>query len=246
MRHLTAIAATLLMSAGISLAADLPRPGPAFAPMPVRTGYDWTGFYLGVNAGGGWANTKSDFSLVGSPPFASAKNSLVGALGGVQLGYNWQRGPAVFGVETDFQFSSLSGRIDAPPCPAAICGVDVSASYSQKIPWFGTVRGRVGYAADSWLVYATAGYAYTRLQTDATATAGAVTANVSRDETRGGLAVGSGVELALSRHWSAKMEYLYIDMGKRDRSWLFSGLPTVNDSSRAYENLVRGGVNYRF
>jgi outer membrane immunogenic protein len=173
MRHLAAIAVMLLMSADITLAADLPRPGPAFIPTPIHAGYDWTGFYLGANVGGGWANTKSDFSVGGNPAFASANNSLAGALGGVQVGYNWQRGPAVFGLETDFQFSSLSGRIDAPPCPAAICGVDVSASYSQKIPWFGTVRGRVGYAADTWLIYATGGYAYTRLQTDAVASAGA-------------------------------------------------------------------------
>jgi outer membrane immunogenic protein len=60
------------------------------------------------------------------------------------------------------------------------------------------------------------------------------------------LALGGGVELAFSRHWSAKMEYLYIDMGRHDDSWAFSGLPTVNDTSLVYENLVRAGVNYRF
>src|SRR5205814_7565266 len=103
MRQLAAIALALLMSAHVTLAADLPRPGPAFIPTPVQAGYDWTGFYLGANAGGGWANAKSDFSFGGNPAFASATNSLVGALGGLQLGYNWQRGPAVFGLETDFQ-----------------------------------------------------------------------------------------------------------------------------------------------
>jgi len=244
MRRLIAVSVVLVMSAGSPLAADMPRPGPVHVPAPV--GYDWTGFYLGANAGGGWSNTESDFSFTGNPTFASANNSLVGALGGVQLGYNWQRGSAVFGLETDFQFSGMSGTIDAPPCPAAICGVDVSASYRQKIPWFGTTRGRVGYAADGWLIYATAGYAYTRLETDAVASAGASSVSLSRRDTRLGLAIGGGVEVAFARHWSAKMEYLYIDLGVRDGTWVFSGLATIDDHSRASMNLVRAGVNYRF
>jgi outer membrane immunogenic protein len=84
------------------------------------------------------------------------------------------------------------------------------------------------------------------LDSEATASAGAVSADLSRNETRSGWTLGTGVAVALSRQWSAKMEYLYIDLGRRDGSWAFSGLPAVNDSSRAYQNVVRGGLNYRF
>jgi outer membrane immunogenic protein len=238
-------AVALMMSGGIASAADVQQPR-LYMPAPPRAFYDWSGFYVGGNFGGGWATTKSDFSVAGGAPFASATNGLAGVLGGAQLGYNWQSGPAVFGLETDFQFSGVNGRIDAPPCPASVCGVATSASYSQKMPWFGTVRGRVGYAQDGWLMYATGGYAYARLDTNAVATAGGASASLSRSETKPGWTLGTGVEVAFSRHWTAKMEYLYVDLGTHNRSWTFAGLPTVNDRMRVYENLVRAGVNYRF
>jgi outer membrane immunogenic protein len=249
-------AVLLVLSAGVALAADYPRkprkkpppyvPPPAYVPPPLPAPYDWTGFYFGGNVGGGWANAKSDFSAAGSPVFASANNSLTGILGGAQVGYNWQSGPTVFGWESDFQFSGVKGQLDAPACPAAVCGVPLSASYSQKMPWFGTVRGRVGYASDMWLMYATGGYAYARLESEATASAGGATATVSRKETRSGWTVGGGIEVALSRQWTAKVEYLYIDLGTRQGSWALTGLPDLNDSVRVYENLVRAGLNYRF
>jgi len=122
------------------------------------------GFYLGLNAGGGIGNGRSDFSIAGGPAFATVNNSLPGAIGGVQAGFNWQSGMTVFGVETDFQASGLKGSLTAP-C-LALCGLPLTATYSQKVPWFGTVRGRLGVAASGWLIYATAGYAYARLEAD--------------------------------------------------------------------------------
>src|SRR5690606_10779892 len=104
------------------------------------------------NAGGGFAGAPSDFSLAGLPSFATAPNSLKGALGGVQAGYNWQHGAFVLGLETDFQFADVKGRIEAP-CPVIGCGVPVRASYGHDVSWFGTVRGRIGYAADMWMIY---------------------------------------------------------------------------------------------
>src|SRR5262249_38335202 len=154
----------------------------------------WTGFYIGANVGGGWATTKSDFAA-GSTNFATATNNLTGVIGGGQLGYNWQSGAAVYGLETDFQGSSLKGSLTAPTCPVPPCGVATSASYSQKLPWFGTVRGRLGYAQEGWMAYVTGGYAYTRLTTDATASAGAVTASVSNSEFRSGWTLGGGIEV---------------------------------------------------
>jgi outer membrane immunogenic protein len=241
-----ATAVLLASSAYAAVAADLPAARWPTVPttLPSRV-YNWAGFYLGANVGGGWANAKSDFSA-GGVPFASASTNLSGVLGGAQLGGNWQTGSFVYGLETDFQFSAVDGRITAPNCPAAICGVAVSASYRRNMPWFGTVRGRVGYARDSWLLYATGGYAYAHIDSTATATVGALSASVNRSEMRSGWTLGGGVELGLTPNWSVKVEYLYLDFGSQNRLWRFTGLPAVTERSRVNENLVRAGVNYRF
>src|SRR6187200_505893 len=141
----TILAAILsLLCTELATAADILTKAPSYVPLPAAA--TWSGWYVGVNAGGGWAHTNSEFS-VGGVPFATARNSLGGAFGGVQIGANWQSGPAVYGFEADFQYSGMEGSLAAPTCPAAVCGVALSASYSQKMPWFGTVRGRLGYAS---------------------------------------------------------------------------------------------------
>jgi opacity protein-like surface antigen len=231
-----------LASANAVLAADMPSM-PQRAPSPMQAS-GWTGFTLGANLGGGWSDAQSVFSTAGFPSFASVDNNLKGAIGGVQAGYNWQQGPMVFGVEADFQFSDMKNRIDAP-CPPVVC-VGLAASFDQKMPWFGTARGRLGYASQGWLIYATGGYAYSRLETHAFASAGGLSVDVSRDENRNGWTLGGGIEVALSRNWTAKAEYLYLDFGSHDGSWTLTGLPTITDSTRLQSNVVRGGVNYRF
>jgi outer membrane immunogenic protein len=150
------------------------------------------------------------------------------------------------GIETDFQFTGMKGTLQAPTCPAAVCGVTTNASYSQKLPWFGTVRGRLGYARDSWLIYGTGGYAYARLETDASASAGATSMSLTQAETRSGWAVGGGIELAFARNWTARMEYLYIDLGRTNATLAIPGIATISEDSRVTQNLVRLGANYRF
>jgi outer membrane immunogenic protein len=244
MRKAALAAFVILVTTGFAQAADLPRPAPVYAPVS-RAFNDWTGFYIGGNVGGGWASAETDFS-VGGAGFASATNELKSVLGGAQLGYNWQTGPAVLGVEADFQFTGMKGTLQAPSCPAAVCGVATSASYGQKLPWFGTVRGRLGYAQDSWLIYGTGGYAYARLETDASASAGATSVSLSREEMRSGWTIGGGIELAFTRNWTARMEYLYVDLGRKDATLVIPGLPTIAEDSRVTQNVVRLGVNYRF
>jgi outer membrane immunogenic protein len=242
-------AATLVAVAGQitgqAAAADLrPRtyePPPMMQPIPLG----WTGFYLGGNVGGGWGQGDSDFS-VGAAQFGKINNSLSGFLGGAQLGYNWQSGPMVYGLETDIQYSGLRGEVDSPTCPAAICGVALGAKYKQDVNWFGTVRGRVGYADAGWLAYLTGGYAYAHLETSATGTAGAVTANFSANDMRNGWTIGAGVELMLSQNWSAKLEYLHLDFGTDTSNLILPGLPTITDNASLTMEVVRAGVNYRF
>jgi outer membrane immunogenic protein len=235
---------TLIACAGTGVAADFPAVPYKAAPIPYQRAYDWTGFYIGVNAGGGWANATSDFSIGALAPFASVDNSLFGAIGGAQAGMNWQSGAFVFGLEADFQASGLKGGLDAP-CPPVVCA-GLIASFDQKMPWFGTARVRAGYAQDAWLIYATGGYAYARFETDAFASAGGVAVSLSQSETLGGWTAGGGIEVAFSRNWTARVEYLYLDFGRHDRTWTITGLPVINDSTKVFTNVARGAINYRF
>jgi hypothetical protein len=118
--------------------------------MPIVQVFSWTGFYIGGNAGWGWTNGSGTFTTaLRADPFTVKTN---GFLGGAQLGYNWQTGPFVFGGEADFQGTTASGSLNA--------GAGPTISPTAKTPWFGTVRGRVGYAMDRVLLYATAGTVY--------------------------------------------------------------------------------------
>ncbi len=244
MRMIATAALLLLTATATASAADISR-GPADKGIPyVQPVSTWEGFYVGGNVGGGWANARSDFSTTG-PVFATANNHMTGFAGGAQLGYNWQRGPLVYGAETDIQFANIDGSLSTS-CPAAQCGVGLSANYDQKMPWFGTVRGRFGYAQDGWLLFVTGGYAYSQLDTNASATVGAITTTVSHHDFRSGWTVGGGIEVALGPRWSFKTEYLYMDFGSNGTTWAVSGLPTLTDSTKLNMNLVRAGLNYRF
>ena len=182
---------------------------------------------VGVNAGG----------LAGQRPAGGQLDPDLAAEGGAQV--------LVFGGETDFQYSGINGSLSTS-CPAATCLVPVSASYDQKVHWFGTVRGRAGYAQDGWLIYATGGYAYARLETTATASAGGASASLSQNDNRNGWTVGGGIEVALTSHWSAKAEYLYMNFGSHTTTWPVPGLPSLTDNTKLDMNVVRAGVNYRF
>jgi outer membrane immunogenic protein len=239
------VASLLLVSTAVAAcAADLPRssyaPPPPFAPAPSG----WSGLYLGGNFGGGITTANSDFS-VGGTPIGTINNSLSGAVGGAQAGFNWQYGPAVMGIETDIQYSGMAGTLSAP-CGTPFCLVPTSASFSQKMPWFGTVRARFGYAANSWLVYATGGYAYAEIDTDASAAAPGFAATFTRHEIRNGWTAGGGIEVALNPKWTAKLEYLYLDFGRVDNPWVLNVLPTIDDNARIVSSVVRAGLNYRF
>ena len=226
-------------------AADIPEVAEIEVMSPTPAAYDWTGFHIGLNLGGGISNGKSDFGVAGGGNFLSADNELSGVLGGVQAGYDWQFGQAVIGLETDFQFSGLEGDLKAP-CPAGACGIPVNARFTQKLPWFGTVRARAGYAADSFLVYATGGFAYGEAKTEGRANGGGLSARFDRTETRTGWTVGGGIAVALAEHVSLKLEYDYVDLGTMNGRFRLPGAPDLTYSTRLTENIVRAGLDYRF
>ncbi|MEI8150436.1 MAG: outer membrane protein [Hyphomicrobiales bacterium] len=215
----TALIATFATAA---VAADLPRQMPTKAPavyMPV--GYNLTGLYIGVNGGYAWGS--SDWS-----GFASSNKPDGGMIGGT-IGYNWQApGSAwVFGLEGDMDWADFKGSFANAACPTGC---------QTKINWQGTARGRLGYAWDRVMPYVTGGLAVGEVEANQGGFAGA------RD-TKAGWTVGGGVEAALAGNWTAKIEYLHVDLGSTNCGLPSCSLPTsVNFTA----DEVRGGLNYRF
>ncbi|MEA2907440.1 MAG: outer rane immunogenic protein [Alphaproteobacteria bacterium] len=200
---------------GPAAAADLPRREVvAKAPAYIATIYNWTGPYIGINAGGGWG--RSSFSA----PFPSGTFDVSGGMLGGTLGYNWQAGAMVFGLESDLDWSNLRG---STTCGGVACDVRNS--------WLGTVRGRLGLAWDRVMPYVTGGLAIGDIRTN-------VAGIGSGSSTKTGWTLGAGLEFALSGPWTAKVEYLYADLGRG------GGIAGTDAALRT--NIVRAGVNYRF
>jgi outer membrane immunogenic protein len=197
-------AALAAATAGAAFAADLPVSNYYTAPQQFSAD-SWAGPYLGVNAGYEWGKVSNN----------PTKPS--GVAGGLQAGYNWQRGQFVWGAETDIQVSGAD---------------DTFAPWQFSNPWFGTLRGRAGIALSNVLIYGTAGLAYGGLTAE---TAG----NLSEDHTSLGWTAGGGIEVSFTPHWSAKAEWLYLDFA--NHSYSVTG---ANNGLAA--NLLRMGVNYHF
>lgn len=169
-------------------------------------GYSWAGPYLGANLGYAWGSIDNN------------STSPSGFVGGVQAGYNWQPlgSPVVFGIEGDLQASGAD---------------DTFAPWKFSNPWFGTVRGRVGYAVSNVLFYGTGGLAFGELTGE--------TFGLSESHTDAGWTAGVGAEFGFAPHWRAKVEYLYVDLS--DSRFSITGM------SNGYQfGLLRAGVNYHF
>ena len=192
MRRMVITALSLLALESAVRAADLP-PAPQLPPLEAAP--VWTGFYGGLNIGGAFGSSRNAFGIAGFG-LPSFDTSLVGAVGGAEAGYNWQTGPLVLGLEANFEGSGLGGSRTAP-CLPLLCG-GLSASYAQKLTWFGTLRPRIGYALGNWLLYATGGAAFGQVGADATAAVGPFIAADNRSQTRGGWTLGGGVEFNIA------------------------------------------------
>ncbi len=232
-RILFAVAAALSVSP--ALAADLPPPGPApvapaYYKTPEPTYYNWTGFYLGINGGGAFG--QSNWTDPVDP--STGNFSVDGYLIGGTIGANYQVGSWVLGIEGDWDWANIDGTTTSN-CGGYTC--------ETKSDWLATVRGRVGYAWDRLLVYGTGGVAFA----DAEAGAGFLPFNSS---TQVGWTAGAGIEYAFLPNLTAKIEYLYV--GLQDQSCPRGScgggtfLNPVNTSVSLNENIVRGGINYKF
>ncbi len=269
---------------GPALAADLPSrkapPPTYYEPTPVAA---WTGFYVGVNAGGAFGGSSSAntsaydlYDLPGAAPgaaFATSANSSAALsnssfIGGGQVGYNWQfNNRFVAGLETDIQgvdgnTSALAGGVGYDPLSGA---TPITTTQVQKsLDYLGTVRGRLGFlATPSLLIYATGGLAYggVNLQTSSSSVdAASVFApgfgSGSVSNTQVGYTVGGGLEWMFAHNWSAKLEYLYYDLGSATASGAaVSGVNGAGATQWAYApstsarfdgHIVRAGLNYHF
>jgi len=179
---------------------------------------------VGAHAGYGWSRWRTDTRVAGVLIGREA-SKLNGGLAGLQLGFNWQTGNMVYGVETDITGS-------AQKASTVVAGI----TFTEKVRWFGTTRLRAGYAADNWLFYATGGLAYTGLEGSVAAAGVSATARA----TKLGWTIGAGVEQAFSRNWTWRLEYLYVDAAK-----ITSTAGTITDTFRVKNHIARIGLNYK-
>lgn len=214
-------------------AADLPSRYAAPAPVFVSESraFDFTGFYAGLNGGYSRGEFRSSNSSAGGFGLPDAQGDLRGAFGGGQAGYNVQYGRLVFGVETDLQGSRAKSGSAFPNAG----GVTTEASLN----WFGTTRGRVGYAFDRVLFYGTGGLAYAGIDGTSNDPAGIYTGK--QGQVHFGYALGAGIEYAFADRWTVKAEYLHLDLGKKTYT-----VQDARSDGRYTADLARVGLNYRF
>jgi len=212
--------AVLVLGSAPVFAADMPARVPvAKAPPPIAQLFDWSGLYVGVSGGYGWG----DSSHSESGGLANGNFDANGWLLGGTLGYNWQAGQTVFGIEGDWSWANLDGT-----------GASASGPISTELNWLATGRVRAGYAVDNYLFFVTGGAAWGKVEA----------ANLgvgSGSDTRLGWTIGGGVETMLAPNWTAKLEYLYVDLGDK-KAYTATGPVQVALTS----HIVRLGLNYKF
>ena len=247
--------------------------------------YNWTGFYVGVNVGGAWGQSKTTTAVscdkiagfityfdCPAPGTTAAQAAAVGSgtatgsgfTGGLQAGYNWQSGSVVLGLEADIEAFRMKVSRQATgvyPGPAMQSG-PYTISSSIDTNWLFTARGRAGWAFGDMLAYVTGGLAATDLRTNHTFSdnftfggfsASGASGSWGGSATKVGWTVGGGAEWALSRNWTVKAEYLYVNFGAVDAASQIkhtsTGLGYANGISTSADltaHIARAGINYKF
>jgi opacity protein-like surface antigen len=205
---------------GVSaFAADIPTKAPPSNTLIAPPPYNWSGFYVGANFGGGW--TSGNLNIPGNNFYGGISE----LIGGVQAGYNVQAGSLLFGVEGDFDWASF----DHPLLPAPTLG-----SVSQH--WISTVAGRVGIVHDRWLVFGKLGGGWVH----STALLNLPGASWNGSNTDAGWLIGGGIEYGFKSHWTLKLEYDYLTQS----NWMSTTAPPVSLSRDV--QMVKAGINYKF
>jgi outer membrane immunogenic protein len=232
-----------IAAASSALAADLPQPPPPQAPVAyiptVAPVYNWGGIYVGINGGWGFGKANWNAGVAGTfTGLGGSTNDNGGVVGGT-IGANFQWDAFVLGVEGDWDYSGINTGTTA-----TICSNFGTCQTGNN--WLSTVRARVGWAADRILFYGTGGGAFANIQT--------TYSGVQTTKTQTGWTVGAGVEWAFADNWTARVEYLYVDLGSSSTSCSTlactgvsgSGGPAIPVSAGLTESLVRAGVDFKF
>lgn len=258
-----------LLASTPAFSADIAaRPFTKAVPTQVQT---WTGAYIGGTAGYGWGESNSTISPIDTQfiPFFQSQGAiptsltprLKGFIGGGEVGYNWQSGHWVTGLEADFSYSGLRGDLSsyAPEIGAIPATL---TSQSAELAWLGTARARLGYlAGPDTLLFATGGLAYGRVKvstglepqmTPLPCSTSVICSPGAASQTLVGWTIGGGVETRIASRWTAKIEYLYFDLGKISDTTqsvspapFWNGKPILGVSSDITGNIVRVGLNYQ-
>jgi outer membrane immunogenic protein len=279
MKRSALIAALLVSVTAPAVAADLSVKARPMAPVMAPV-WNWNGFYIGGNAGYSWGLSRTTVGYFNPatgaaivPPAGSVTNSdfkLDGAIAGGQIGYNWQSGSWVLGLEADAQWSgekgssaflcAAGGGVGPGPCvpgltflPPGLVGTTVTLN--QSIEWFGTFRARAGLlVTPSILAYVTGGLAFGSIASDGAITTAnpfgaAVVGAFSSKSTNAGWTAGGGIEAHLGGNWTGKAEYLYMDLGSVGNTVAINVPPTsigARIDSRITDHIARVGLNYHF
>jgi outer membrane immunogenic protein len=246
-----------LIAAGPANAADFPTKAPALTPLAPS----WTGFYVGVNLGYSWNKDAINYvqgpgTGFGVPPFAAGlaltpNLNSHSFLGGGQIGYNWQAGIWVFGIEADADLLANNGKVSTS---IQINQFPDTIDLKGQPDWFGTVRGRVGVTlAPSWLVYGTGGLAYggfDRMITQRFANSPTVFTprGFGNSVTKFGWTAGAGIEYAWTSNWSVGVEYLYMDFGSDTSSAPATAgafFPATTTTFHDTAHVVRAKLNFK-
>ncbi len=226
MKRLLLAGALAFAAAGPAFAADLPQPAPpppqapaAYVPM-VAPVYNWGGIYWGINGGYGIGSTEWTVPAASTGTF-----DVSGFLTGATLGANFQTDAFVFGIEADFDGDWINGS-NSSACATVAC--------ETKNTWLSTARARFGYAADRVLFYGTGGGAFGNIQANTAGTN-------FQQETEAGWTVGAGIEAAFADNWTARIEYLYVDLGNAS----FTGTGGTPITVKFDTSLIRAGIDYK-
>jgi outer membrane immunogenic protein len=250
MRHYLLATVSAVALSNTAMAADIPARMPVKAPAPVVVAPSWAGFYIGVHAGVAWNH--ATFTEIGDgggnvnrAPLGTEfwKPHEAGFAGGGQVGYNFQSGSVVYGLEADFSgVSNKASAVISPPTTFT------PLNATTQLSWMATVRGRLGVTFSPTLLYVTGGLAVARFKDEYSAAFFAFPPEYTSSKTRAGWTVGGGVEHMFARNWTAKIEALYADFG----DWIVphrTGFGIVGPYRSRFEHqvvTVRGGLNYKW
>ena len=218
---------------GAAAAADLPSRKAPVAYAPVAMAYSWTGFYVGGQIGYAWGEHKGKIYTPANVLIGTQNGKSKGLLGGIHAGYNMQSGAIVYGLEADIEASNVRGSTAVAAFPGFFANARIGTQ--------GSLRGRLGFAADRALFYVTGGVAAADIKTNVST--GALVDSASK--TKFGWTLGAGVEYAISNNWSVRGEYRYTDFGKHTNT-LIATAPGFNYKEGVTDHAVRLGLSYKF